>query len=267
MFHLFKNGEMSMEIPKIGLGTWKLTGKECEETVRKALDLGYRHIDTADVYQNHQEIAKAIKGFPRKELFICSKIMGDDLDPKRVKKATLRFLDELETNYLDLLLIHWPLPGMDIVETVRAMMAVQEEGLTKLIGVSNFVRSHLQLLEGFPIATNQIELHPYYQRRALVAMCEKMGISLTAYRPVAKGAFETDQTMLKIGRKLGKTPSQIALKWLLQKGYIVIPKASNLKHLKDNISLDFELSPEEMETIDHLEKGQRYTQSLVSLED
>jgi 2,5-diketo-D-gluconate reductase B len=248
-------------IPLLGLGTWKLYGEECERTVRSALDLGYRHIDTADAYKNHAAVGRALSDFPREELFVTSKLFVEELLPKQVMAAAPRFLKELGTPYLDLLLIHWPNPEVRLEETLEAMVRCQEKGYIRHIGVSNFVRSHLEALAPFhfPILTNQIEMHPYLQRRLLVPVCKKLSITVTAYRPLAKGAFEKDPLLQKIGGNHEKTPSQIALRWLVQQGIVAIPKASSLEHLKQNCAIfDFTLSAQEMQEIDGLERGLRF---------
>ena len=250
-----------MILPFIGLGTWRLSSNECEKTISQALELGYRHIDTADVYHNHQAIGLAIKSFPREQLFLTTKIFTNDLVPSRVNDAASRFLDELKVNYLDLLLIHWPNPEVNLVETLEAMVSLIEKGITRFIGVSNFVRFHLEAIASyhFPLLTNQIELHPYLQRKSLVKTCKNMGIKVTAYRPLAKGAFEDDPLMQKIGKKYGKTPSQIALRWLIQQDIYVIPKASTFQHLKDNIEIfDFNLTDADMHEIESLDAGKRF---------
>lgn len=248
-------------IPLIGLGTWRLNGQECEKVVQQALEIGYRHIDTADVYQNHQEIGRAIQNWPRNQLFLTTKLFVNDLIPERVYESASRFLNELKVNYLDLLLIHWPSPNVNLIDTLKAMLQLKEQGIVRFIGVSNFVRSHLKVIDThqIPILTNQIELHPYLQRKMLVEECKKLGIIVTAYRPLAKGAFEKDLLMQKIGKKYGKTPSQVSLKWLIQQDICVIPKASSLQHLKDNFEIfDFKLSNKEMQEIDHLDSGKRF---------
>jgi len=248
-------------IPSIGLGTWKLRGDECEKIVKEALEIGYRHIDTADMYENHRAIGRAIRGVEREKIFLATKLLMLELLPSQVDKAVPRFLRDLQVDYLDLLLIHWPNPDVDMAETLRAMVEFKEKGLVRNIGVSNFVRFHLEALEPFhfPIITNQIEMHPYLQRRLLVETCKRMGIEVTAYRPLAKGAFEKDTTLQKIGKAHGKSPSQIALKWLVQQDIAVIPKASSLEHLKTNFDIfDFQLTSEEMEAIRQLDSGERY---------
>lgn len=252
---------MNNIIPVIGLGTWKLVGEECETVVQQALELGYRHIDTADAYQNHEAVGRAMRPWPRKDIFLTSKLWLNELEPRRVDESVPRFLKELKVEYLDLLLIHWPNPKVNLVETLKAMLALKEKGLTRHIGVSNFVRQHLEMLVPykFPILTNQIELHPYFQRNLLAKTCKNLGIHITAYRPLAKGAFEQDQKLQKIGLKYQKTPSQIVLKWLIQQGMSAIPKAATYQHLKDNIEIfDFTLSDEDMKEIDNIDTNKRF---------
>ena len=253
--------QKSTGIPLIGLGTWQLNGLECVDTIQKALELGYRHIDTADIYQNHSEVGRGIKSGPREEIFLATKLYMNDLLPKKIEAAIPRFLEELDVSYIDLLLIHWPNPEVRLEETLEAMVAFQKKKIVRFIGISNFVRSHLIALAPykFPVLVNQIELHPYMQRKTLVAECQKFGIGVTAYRPVAKGAFEQDPVLKKIGIKHGKTPSQIALRWILQQDISAIPKASSQQHLKDNISVfDFSLNDEEIKQISQLEEGRRF---------
>lgn len=248
-------------IPQVGLGTWLLRGSACVATVKQALDLGYRHIDTADAYGNHSDIGQGIRDFPRRELFLTTKVRIDRLLPSDVNAAVPRFLEELNVEYVDLLLVHWPNPDVDLVETLKAMLTWVEKGAVRHIGISNFVRFHLDALAPykFPILTNQIELHPYLQRRLLVKKCQEMGIAVTAYRPLAKGAFEKDPVMRKIGARHGKSASQVALRWLVQQGLAVIPKASSQQHLQANLNIfDFALDKDEMQQIHALDAGKRY---------
>lgn len=250
--------EKRISMPKIGLGTWKLRGDECERVVRQALELGYRHIDTADAYENHRAIGRALDPSLRDQVFLTSKLWMNDLEPANVDRAVSRFLEELNVDYLDLLLIHWPNPEANLTETLQEMLELKKKGLIRFIGVSNFVRFHLDELAPyhFPVLTNQIELHPYLQRKLLVQKCKEMGISITAYRPLAKGAFEDDPVLQKIGKKYGKTASQIVLRWLVQQDFYAIPKAASLQHLKDNLNIfDFSLTDAEMEIINGLDAG------------
>ena len=252
------------KIPLIGLGTWRLNGKECESIVSMSWDLGYRHIDTADLYENHKAIGRSIRLLPREKLFLTSKIRFEDLEPKQVRAAVPRFLKELQTDYLDLLLIHWPNPEIDMAKTLEAMVKIQEKGMVRAIGVSNFARYHLRQFAKFPIKVNQIEMHPYLQRKVLVSFCKKNGIGVVAYRPLAKGAFNEDPVLKEIGRAHSKTASQIALRWLVQQDIVAIPKASDPKHLKANLNVfDFRLSQEDMTRIAQLDIGRRYCAPLV----
>lgn len=274
MGHIEKNKESNMDdriIPSIGLGTWRLVGDECEKVVQQALEIGYQHIDTADVYQNHQAIGKAIQSWPRKKIFLATKLWMNDLTPERVNDAVPRFLDELKVDYIDLLLIHWPNQELNMADSLNAMLSFKDKGVVRYIGVSNFVRRDLEAIAPyhFPILTNQIELHPFLQRKVLVEACKAMGIQVTAYRPLAKGAFEENVLLQQIGKKHGKAPSQVVLKWLIQKGYSAIPKASSLQHLEDNINIfDFELNPSEMQKIESLDADKRYcTPNGFSIEE
>jgi 2,5-diketo-D-gluconate reductase B len=254
-------------IPLIGLGTWKLKGAECESIVRMALEMGYRHIDTADVYQNHVDIARAIRSYARHTLWLTSKIYLNDLQPARLQETSLRFLQELSTDYLDLLLIHWPDPNMDLRALVEAMVTVREKGWARHIGISNFSATHYEQLQKWgllhEIYNHQLEMHPYLQRRKLYTLSQKAKIQLTAYRPLAKGAFEEDELMQEIGFRYGKSPSQIALNWLVAKGVSVIPKASSLAHLRENLeSFDFEMTQADFYQIEKLERAQRFCQPV-----
>lgn len=259
-------------IPLIGLGTWLLNGKECENTIAEALEIGYRHIDTAGMYENHHEIGRAIRSFPRHELFLTSKLNLNDLTKDKVKETVLRFLNELDVDYLDLLLIHWPNDAVPLDETFEAMIAMKDSGAAHNLGVSNFVTSHLEALTPYKahIVTNQIEVHPFLQRKKLIEAYRKHGINITAYRPLAKGAIENDPVLQNIGYKNHKTASQIALRWLIQNDIVAIPKATSRKHLKDNFDIfDFCLTQDEMEYIEQLDRGQRFCipAGMSTLED
>jgi len=242
-------------IPILGLGTWKLTGTECVEMVSKALEIGYRHIDTADAYGNHREISRAIKEsrVPREELFITSKLWRTNMHARDVIEAGKRTLDELGIEYLDLFLIHWPNRSVPIAETLEAMNTLKEEGLVKALGVSNFTINHLK--DAFEteveITNNQIEFHPSLNQRELKDFCDSNGITVTGYSPFARGEDLDIPQLQEITESHETTVPQVILSWLMQKNIIAIPKASSEKHLQDNFaSLKWELSPEELATID-----------------
>ena len=243
-------------IPILGLGTWELLGKKCEEVVKKALELGYRHIDTAEIYNNHREIGRAIKGFTRSELFITSKIWMSNLRFDDTLKDCESTLKELNTTYLDLYLIHCPNPDIPVEETFRAMKVLSEQGKGKSIGVSNFTIDRLKQaleVEKIPISVNQVEFHPYLYQKELLEFCKKNDIVLTAYCPLGRGRILKDGTIKELGEKHGKGPAQISLRWLIQKGIVVIPKASSEGHLIENMNIfDWELSSDDVNRIDSI---------------
>jgi len=243
-------------IPVLGLGTWRLLSKECEEVVRKTLEIGYRHIDTAEYYENQKEIGKAIREFPRSELFITSKVWGTNLKFKSVLKACESTLKELNTSYLDLYLIHWPNPEVPLEETLRAMKVLHEDGKVRSIGVSNFKISLLQQaleIEEIPVCVNQVEFHPYLYQKELLEFCKKNNIVLVAYCPLARGRIIRDKTIKELADKYGKTPAQISLRWILQKDAVPIPKASSEEHLSENMGIfDWKLSREDVNKIDSI---------------
>lgn len=245
-------------IPQIGLGTYLLQGETCIEVVREALDLGYRHIDTAFAYENHVAIGKAIKGFPREKLFITSKILVDEM-PHGVERQVELALKELGVDYIDLMLIHWP----DRSYPLAAILSeLQKNSKLRFTGVSNFTERHLQDMydAGLKPAFNQVEFHPYLYQKDLLAFAKAHGTQLIAFRPFGKGKLLPQEPLFaEIGQKYGKTGAQIILRWILQKGLPIVPKASNLQHLKENIDIfDFSLTPEEVMRIDHLNKNQRF---------
>ena len=243
------------EIPILGFGTWQLKGEQCTQAVEKALEVGYTHIDTADMYHNHEQIKEAIKDVPREQLFITTKFWMSDLD--NPTEAVKRFLNELGTDYLDLVLLHWPKTGAPMVEALKAVDAMPE---VKNVGVSNFTVTHLKemLGKGFTPVMNQVEFHPYLYQEELLDFCKEHGIGLTAYSPLARGELLDDQTLNQIGKARGKTAGQVALRWLIQKNIVAIPKASSTEHIEENFDIfDFELNDDEMAQIDDLNQDKR----------
>ena len=247
------------EIPVLGLGTWTLRDEQCKTVVKTALELGYNHIDTAWMYANQKEIGEALReiGAVREELFITSKVWHTHLKYDQVHSQSDECLADLQTDYLDLLLIHHPGDGsVPMEETLSAFNEIHDAGKAKSIGISNFSIEQVdqaRAISQAPISTNQVEYHAHSQHEDLLQHCQALQIPLTAHRPLAVGKIIGDPVLRGIGGKHGKTAAQVALRWLLQKGLIVIPKASSAPHLRENLDLfAWELTSEEMETINNL---------------
>jgi diketogulonate reductase-like aldo/keto reductase len=254
----FGNGN---SIPALGLGTWQLTGSKCENAVKIALELGYNHIDTAEAYGNQKEIGKAINGFGRKKLFITSKIWNDNLHFQGTINSCDKILKELGTDYLDLLLIHWPVKKIPFEETFRAFEELEKSGKAKSFGVSNFTIRHLE--EALPkakisIVNNQCEFHPYLFQKELLEYCNQHKIIFTAYSPLGRKEILDDKLIKEIAEKYSKTAAQVCLRWIFEKGIVVIPKASSEEHLKENMEIfGWELSKEDSQKIDSIQKNRR----------
>ena len=250
------------EIPTLGLGTWQLTGRKCREAVLAALELGYRHIDTAWVYDNQEEIGQAIKEskIAREKLFITSKVWRDNLHYLDVLEQFQETLEKLQTDYLDLYLIHWPHAHIPMRETFKALHELQQQGKIRNLGVSNFTIQHLEEAQKHSkkIAINQVEYHPYLNQEALLEYCNKNKIKVTAYSPLGRGKILNDKTLTSIAHQHNKSPAQVCLRWSLQKGMIVIPKASSEHHLKTNMEIfDFSLTEKEMQQINTIAANER----------
>jgi diketogulonate reductase-like aldo/keto reductase len=249
--------DKSKRIPLVGLGTWELSGSSCVSTVKKALELGYHHIDTALIYNNHQQIAKAITGVDREKLFITSKFFLD----QSAKESCNQALQELGLDYLDLFLIHWPNREKPMDQILQQMQTLKAEGKVHHIGVSNFTIHHLQdaLDRGVKIDYNQVEFHPYLYQKQLHEFCQKHQIGLIAYRPLGKGELTRESVFKEIGSVYQKTSAQVILKWLVQKNISVVVKSSSKEHLEENLHIfDFFLSSEDMKKIDELHRNKRF---------
>ena len=241
-------------VPSLGLGTWRLSGRECVRAVESALALDYRHIDTAQMYANEGEVGRGIRnsGVSREEIFLVTKVSTSNFSHDDVIRSTSGSLKKLQTEYIDLLLMHWPNPSVPLGETLGAMTELQEEGSVKHVGVSNFPPSMVEdATEHATVFCNQVEYHPYRAQDELLKQAREMDYLLTAYSPVAKGRVLSDATLKEIGDAHGKTPAQVALRWLIQQEKVAaIPKAARANHLSGNFDIfDFELGDEEMEPI------------------
>lgn len=248
--------------PQLGLGTWELTGRACTDAVRMALEMGYRHVDTAEGYGNEQDIAPAIRTVPREELFVVSKVWRGNLEPDALRHSAEQSLRRLGTDYLDLLLIHWPSETIPLERTVAGFRELMDDGLVRGWGVSNFTARRVTLAAalGDP-ATNQVELHPYFNQASLVRACRAHGVPVTAYSPLAKGRVIDDPVLRAIGERHGASAAQVALRWIAQQGHVVIPKASSERHLRSNLAaFDFTLSNDELLEVFALPQGSRLVQ-------
>lgn len=255
------------ELPPIGLGTWELRGEECVKVVQAAIELGYRHIDTAHVYDNHAAIAKAIKNVDRSQLYLTSKLaLEEQIDPSNVdqsvQKACEKALRELKVDYIDLYLIHAPNRSYPLEEIFRAMTKLVEQKKVDQVGVSNYTMRHLEDLAkaDFTPFANQVELHPYLNQQALLDYCHKHQIKVISYRPFGKGKLLKQEPLFdEIGAKYNKSGAQVILRWLIQKEIPVVPKASSEQHLKENLEIfDFSLNDKDMAAIDQLHRDKRY---------
>lgn len=254
-------------MPRFGLGVWQMSeGDEVEKAVLAALEAGYRLIDTAAVYGNEAGVGEAIRksGIPRDEIFITTKLWNSDQGKEHTRKAFDESLRKLGVDYVDLYLIHWPVPAKGLyVETWKELEKIYAEGKAKAIGVSNFQLEHLDTLlataEVTP-AVNQIELHPRFPQAELRDYCANKGIHIESWSPIggSRGNLLDDPLLKRIGDAYGKTPAQVVIRWHLQHGLIVIPKSSNPDRIRQNIDVfDFELNDEDMSQIDSLDRQER----------
>jgi 2,5-diketo-D-gluconate reductase A len=258
---LLNNG---VEIPQLGFGVFKVPPEQTEDVTRTALEIGYRHVDTAQMYGNEAGVGRAVRaaGLDRDEVFVTSKLNN----PNHARKDALRSFDgtlaELGFDHVDLFLIHWPLPGVgDFVETWHAMEEIYRSGRARAIGVSNFTPHHLRRLlaaaEVVP-AVNQIEVHPYLVQDDVRAFGAEHGIVTEAWAPIARGRVLDDPVITTIAKRLERTPAQVTLRWAIQRGDVVFPKSVTRSRIEENFDLfDFELADDEMAEITALDRQER----------
>jgi len=253
-----------VQIPQFGYGTWQVPPESTRDRVAEALDLGYRHIDTAQMYGNERGVGQAIadSGLARDEVFVTTKLNNNRHAPEAVAPALAESLEWLGLEQVDLFLIHWPLPTIDIdfVDTWRAMEEVHAAGSARAIGVSNFQPAHLRrLVDETTVvpAVNQVEIHPYFAQDELRAVNADLGVATEAWSPLAQGQVFDDPALAAIARGAGRGIAQVVLRWAIQRGDIVFPKASSVERLRENIDVfDFELSEDEMRAISGLDRGE-----------
>lgn len=253
-----------VEVPQLGFGVFQVAPSDTERVVSEALEAGYRHIDTASVYGNEAGVGKAIaaSGLPRGDVFITTKLWNADQGRDTALRAFAASAERLGVEYVDLYLIHWPVPSAErYVETFAALAGLKADGCVRSIGVSNFNEPHLRRViaeTGTAPSLNQIELHPYLQQGDLRRVHARLGIATEAWSPIAQGAVLGDPAIARIADAHGKSPAQIALRWHLQLGTVVIPKSVTPARMRENLELfDFELTAEQQAAIRRLDRGER----------
>lgn len=243
------------KIPAIGLGTWELRGREGARIVEQALRLGYRHLDTAQVYENEKQVGEGLhaSGVKRNEVFVTTKVHFTHFAPNDLLRSTKESLVKLRLSEVDLLLLHWPNPRVPLAETLGGLAKAREMGLTRHIGLSNFT---VPLIEeavttcSAPLVCNQIEYHPYLDQSKVLAACRRHAMAVVAYCPIARGRVKGDELLARIGAAHGKSAAQICLRWLVQQGVAAIPRTAKVERLSENIDVfDFALTGAEMAEI------------------
>jgi diketogulonate reductase-like aldo/keto reductase len=246
------------KIPAIGLGTWELRGRTCARLVEQAIKLGYRHIDTAQAYDNEREVGEGLRasGVKRDEVFVTTKVWTNHFAPHDLERSVKESLTKLHLSEVDLLLLHWPNPRVPLAETLGALARARQLGMTRHIGVSNFTVALIDEAVADcpePLACDQVEYHPYLDQTKVRDACARHGMAVVAYSPVAKGRVKNDRTLARIGQNHGKTAAQICLRWLVQQNVAAIPRTSRIERLSENIDIfDFALSAEEMAVISRM---------------
>jgi 2,5-diketo-D-gluconate reductase A len=251
-----------VEIPLLGFGTWQLEPDDARRMVAEALRIGYRHIDTAWIYKNERAVGEGIRdsGVPREDIFLTTKIWVDHFGRDALLKQAKESADSLGTTP-DLLLLHWPKPEPSFEETLGALNEARDQGLTRSIGLSNFPSREFrqaQSLSKARLVTNQVEHHPYLSVDLLVQTAEELGSSITAWSPLAQGKIADDATISELAQAHGKTNGQVTLRWLIQNRIIAIPRTTKESRARENFDIfDFELTNEEMQRMDALDRGER----------
>jgi 2,5-diketo-D-gluconate reductase B len=244
-----------MRIPAIGLGTWALRGEACAKAVTAALQIGYRHIDTATMYDNEGQVGQGLRasGVKRDDCFVTTKVWSSDIGEGDLQRSAEASLRRLQVSTVDLLLIHWPNPSIPLKESIAALCDAKRRGLARHIGVSNFPIDLLRQaarLATEPILANQCECHPRLDQTALIEACREISAAFVSHRPLSKGAVATDPLLSRIGAVHKKSAAQVALRWHIQGGLVAIPKAARREHLEENLAIfDFRLSETEIAEI------------------
>jgi diketogulonate reductase-like aldo/keto reductase len=275
MSNISKNKDLvlnnGVEIPLIGLGTYKMHGYELEKALETALEFGYRHIDTAALYGNEEEIGNVLQntGVKREDLFITTKVWNDDQGFDNTMRAIDLSLDKLQTDFVDLYLVHWPIPEKRAY-TWEAMIQIYDDRKARSIGVSNYTAAHIdELMKKSPITpvVNQIEITPFLYQKKLADKCESYDIKIQAHSPLIRGTRLNNHKLKEIAKKYNKSTAQILIRWSLEKGFIVLPKSSNPERIEENIDVfNFELSSDDIINIDSLDSNMRISWDPTELD-
>jgi 2,5-diketo-D-gluconate reductase A len=253
------------KVPQLGFGVFQIPPEETAAAVKHALEVGYRHIDTAEMYRNEREVGEGIKaaGVDRADVYITSKLNNGFHEPDVARRAFAETLSALDTDHVDLFLIHWPLPtlyGGDFVSTWKVLEEFKADGRARSVGVSNFEPDHLKRLAAesdVVPAVNQIELHPYFQNRAAATYGAEHGIATEAWSPIAQGDVLDDPVVVEIAAAVARTPAQVVLRWHIQHDFIVFPKSTTPARIEENFRIfDFELDADQVAAIDALDRGE-----------
>ena len=253
---LYWNTLSGQKIPKIGFGTWQISPQDAKQAVTNAISIGYRHIDTAQKYGNESEVGEAIKtaSTPREDIFLVTKIWRDYLSPDQVLSSFEESLKKLKTDYVDLVLIHWPNPKFPLKPTCETLLSLIEQKKIRHFGISNFNAKLMAEVKEYKPLCNQVEYHPFLNQDILLKKVDEYNMFLTAYSPLARGDVFKHPQLIELGQKYGKSPGQVTLRWLVsQKNVVAIPKANQKEHALSNFNIfDFQLSSEDIQTIDKL---------------
>ncbi len=242
-------------IPALGFGTWRILGNDAVRMVRHALAVGYRHIDTAQIYENEAEVGEGIQtsGVPRADIFLTTKVWVKNFKTANFAASVEDSLRKLKTDYVDLLLLHWPSPVISLEDQMASLNAVKQSGKVRHIGVSNYPTALLaqaRALSASPFVTNQVEFHPYLDQSKVVAATHAAGMCLTAYSPMAEGRVLTEPLLQDLAAKYNKTVPQIVLRWIIQQGHVVLSKTTSEARAIENLAIfDFELTSQEISAI------------------
>jgi diketogulonate reductase-like aldo/keto reductase len=253
--HTLPSGD---ELPALGYGTWNLSGDALRESLRAALDAGYAHVDTAEGYRNEGVIGDVLTDYDREDVFLTSKVLAKNLSYESLIAACEDSLERLGTEYLDLYLIHWPNPAISLRESLSAMATLHDRGLVGNVGVSNFSAYQLSCahhVSDVPIAVNQVEFHPWFQRPELVEYCRETDTVVEAAAPLARTEVFDDEVVGKLATTYDRSPAQVVLKWAIERGIVVLPKSSSPEHVRGNAQLDFSMNEADLQALDERDRN------------